>query len=180
MVGGVQQISMHSAVLLLGVLCGGRAATAAQQTATLFAQCDSDFTSVPRGTQLEGSTPHHYWRTGSPHQTASLTLTDELAPGAVVESVRFSYRYLAAYGPGADRPNISVALAGTVIFQSGALDTAYNYSVPANHTGYSPPIPISATHLPITVPAAGGQIEITAINNDWNLQILLPLEFEVS
>jgi sialidase-1 len=164
---------------LLLLLC--RNGAAAQQTATISAGCDSDFASVSRGSQLEGAPPYHYWRTGSPHQAASLTLTDELAPGAVVESVSFAYRYLAAYGPGADLPNISVALAGAVVFQSGPLDPKYNYSVPSNHTGYSPPIAAkAATNLPLTVPAAGGQLEVAASNNDWNLQILLPLELTIT
>ena len=57
----------------------------------------------------------------------------------------------------------------------------YNYSSPANHSGYSPTIPAAATHLPVTVPATGGgQIVITVHNNDWNLQVLLPLEFNVT
>ena len=85
-------------LLLLGALCVGQAA-AQPATATLSAQCDSDFVLGGAKTQIYHSAVGNYWRTGSPNQTATLTLTDDLAPGAVVESVAFSYRYLAAYGP---------------------------------------------------------------------------------
>ena len=69
------------------------------------------------------------------------------------------------------------------VYSSPALDD-YNYSVPPDHTGYSPPIAVqvAASHLPITVPAAAaaGSIELFAYNNDRNLQLLLPMTVSVT
>jgi hypothetical protein len=147
--------------------------------ATLSASCASDFSFLSRGSQVEGSATDRYWRTGSPKAVARATLTEELAPGAVVESVSFSFRYLAGFGPGGEGSNFSLEVAGAVLYASPQLD-AYNYSVPSNHTGYSPPIPVEASgSKPVTVPAAGGQVSLLVDNNDRNLQLLLPLTFEI-
>lgn len=147
--------------------------------AILTANCASDFSAVSRGTQIEGSEPFRYWRTGSPKATATATLTDKIAAGATVESVSFSYQYLAGYGPGGVGANFSLEVAGAVVYTSPMLD-AFNYSVPANHTGYSPPIPVTTKGNSITVPASGGQVSLLVDNNDRNLQILLPLAFNVT
>lgn len=145
----------------------------------LAANCASDFSAVSRGSQIEGSAPYRYWRTGSPKATAQATLTDELAAGAVVESISFAYQYLAGFGPGGAGANFSLQVAGTVVYRSPILD-AFNYSVPVNHTGYSPPIPVTTKGEPITVPTGGGQVTLLVENNDRNLQILLPLTFNVT
>lgn len=148
---------------------------------SITAQCDSDFSLLSRGVLIEGNPPYQYLRTGGPKAVAKVSLLAELAPGAVIESMSFSYRYLAGYGPGGVGSNISVQLAGETVYVSPTLDK-YNYSFPSNHTGYSPEIPITATNLPITVPVTAGPhtIDILANNNDRNLQLLMPLSFTIS
>ena len=168
-----QRLTLFSALLLAS-------GAAAQTTVQLSAECASDFSALSRGTQTEGSPPNFYWRTGNPKQVTTATLGAGLAAGAVVDSLSFSYQYLAGYGPGGATPNISLQLAGSVLYSSGALDAAYNYSVPPNHTGYSPPVAVKASGLPLTMPAAGGAIELVVSNNARNLQILLPLTFTVT
>eukprot|EP01043_Picozoa_sp_COSAG02_P050074 COSAG02_NODE_5103_length_4628_cov_3.366085_1_plen_470_part_00 len=175
----------HAALaLVLALSAAGTVARAQQQQETvgqavLAANCASDFSAVSRGSQIEGSAPYRYWRTGSPKATAQATLTDELAAGAVVESISFAYQYLAGFGPGGAGANFSLQVAGTVVYRSPILD-AFNYSVPVNHTGYSPPIPVTTKGEPITVPTGGGQVTLLVENNDRNLQILLPLTFNVT
>ena len=92
----------------------------------------------------------------------------------------FSYRYLAGYGPTGRGANLSVSIGGTTVYASPPLDR-YNYSDPSDppHTAYSPAVAVAATGLPLTVPAAGARIEVRVWNNDRNVQLLLPLDFEV-
>lgn len=115
--------------LLLALGCAGQT-----QREVLSATCASDFSYLSRGTQTEGTPPYSYWRTGSPTTVTRATLLPELEPGAVVQSMSFSYQYLAGYGSGGLGSNISVSVSGVTVYLSPVLDL-YNYSVPANHTG---------------------------------------------
>jgi hypothetical protein len=152
----------------------------ASEQLEISASCDSDFSSLGRGVQLEGNPPFHYLRTGNPKAVTSATFGAGLAAGAIVESVSFSYQYLAGFGPGGLGSNFSLQLAGATLYSSPALDT-YNYSFPANHTGYSPPqaVHVTARPLPLTVPAGGAAVSLFFRNNDRNLQLLAPLKVTV-
>ena len=164
--GSLSQGTLVLLLLLKGIV--------AQQQEVLSTECASDFSYLSRGSQIEGAQPYSYWRTGNPKGSAKATLLAELAPGAVIQSMSFSYRYLAGFGPGGQGGNISVQIGETTIYSSPELDS-YNYSVPANHTGYSPAILVTGSDLPFTAPATGLTLN-TASGLNPNMYITAPTQ----
>jgi len=107
----------------------------------------------------------------------------QLVAGAVVQGVAFSYAYDTGYGPDGIGSNFTVKVAGEPVYVSPQLD---DYAYSKDNTNYSSPVPVSVSGLDIVVPdvkgtaTAANRIEIEFQNNDRNLQLLLPLSFEVT
>ena len=145
--------------------------------ATVEASCGSDFSYISRGGQIESTAGELFLRTGNPKGATTAILAPKLVPGATISGVAFSYRYITGYGPTGVGANFSVLVAGVNVYSSPDLT---NYSYSENKTRYSPPIAVAAPGLDITVPAKGGSVELLFHNNDRNLQMLLPLRFELT
>ena len=143
----------------------------------LVADCRSDWTFA--GGAMEDADPLHSIRSGSPHQTSTATTLRPLLPGAVVRSLSFAYQYNTGYGPHGIGTNFTVRIAGTPVYTSPPL-IDYRYS--DNRSLYSPPVPVAVSGLSIAVPSNGSSsqlIDIIFHNNERNVQLLLPMAFDV-
>jgi hypothetical protein len=118
-------------------------------------------------------------RSGSPHQSPIAALRTPLSPGATVRSLSFAFEYTAGWS-GAAGSNFSVAIGSTVLYASGTLDKySYKKAAPGD---YSPPILAQATGLSIALPRSGApsHVELRFQNNDRNVQLRLPLVFNLT
>ena len=153
------------------------AAAAAPETAQLVAKGAKDLALSGGATVLvEGVDT--CLRSGSPHQSPIAALVAPLAPGATVQSLSFSFEYTAGFS-GADGSNFSVVIDDTVLYASGVLSNyTYKKAPPGD---YSPPILAQATGLSVAVPKSGvSHIELRFLNNGRNLQLRLPLKFNLT
>lgn len=124
-------------------------------------------------------------RSGGPNEvnTAVFPTQFELAVGAVIERVSFTYSYDTGYGPDGVGTNFTVRVAGQPVYASPEL-VDYRYS--ENRSNYSAPVGVDVSGLSITVPHAPGaasaanRIEIEFQNNARNVQLLLPLDVDVT
>jgi len=118
-------------------------------------------------------------RSGGPGTRSAAQLLVPLTPGIEVDGISFTYRYITGYaGHAGQGSNFSVRVAGQVVYSSPHLN---DYSYDDNRTNYSAPVRASATGLAIKVPSAGvSDIAIEFDSNDRNVQLLLPLEFDIS
>jgi sialidase-1 len=117
-------------------------------------------------------------RSGSPHQSPVAAIKQPMAAGSTVQSLSVAFEYTAGWS-GAIASNFSVVIGETVLYASGALGN-YNYrkDAPGN---YSPAILAQATGLSIALPKTHvSQIELRFQNNDRNLQLRLPLVFNLT
>ena len=124
--------------------------------------------------------PLNSLRSGSPNQHSSATFVLPLSPGVTLTSISFNYRYTIGWGAPAPGKGTNFSLsAGTsrILYSSPAYnDYPYskahpNYSLPVNfHADVSEPIPASGTT----------RLELWFDNNDRNIQLLLPLEINVT
>ena len=117
-------------------------------------------------------------RSGSPHQSPVAARKQPLAPGSTLQSLSVAFEYTAGWS-GASASNFSIVIGETVLYTSGALGK-YNYkkAAPGN---YSLPILAQVTGLRIALPQNGvSHIELRFQNNDRNLQLRLPLVFNLT
>eukprot|EP01051_Picozoa_sp_SAG22_P002993 SAG22_NODE_140_length_17982_cov_81.438741_2_plen_515_part_00 len=150
---------------------------AAAETAQLVAKGARDLV-LSRGVTVLNEGFDTCLRSGSPHQSAVAALKQPLAPGATVRSLSFAFEYTAGWS-GASGSNFSVVIGDTALYTSGALGNyTYKKAAPGD---YSPPILAQATGLSIALPKTGvSHIEIRFQNNDRNLQLRLPLIFNLT
>ena len=117
-------------------------------------------------------------RSGSPHQTPVVEIVKPLASGVTVQSLSFAFEYTAGWS-GAGGSNFSLVVGETVLYASSALGKyTYKKAAPGD---YSPPIIAQATGLSIALPKSGvSRIELRFQNNDRNVQLRLPLTFNIT
>jgi hypothetical protein len=161
---------------MLFVLAASIAIYAHAGGATLKAECHMDWV-LQGGAQVQAN-PVLSIRSGSPKQTTSAVVAQTLTAGSTITSLAFSYQYLTGFGSSGKGSDFTVKIAGKAVYASGELS---NYTYTANHSGYSPPVVIRLTNLMIAVPSgATSRIEINFNNNDRNVQLALPLQFNIS
>ena len=130
------------------------------------------------GAQVSAN-PLNSIRSGNPGQFSTVALSVSLSAGVTLESVSFSYRYITGFGAAGqgNGSNFTVRAAGVPVYAS----PHYNdYSYSANRSNYSNPVSVEASSLAIKVSTEGQCIEIDFANNDRNIQLLLPLQIDVS
>jgi hypothetical protein len=105
-------------------------------------------------------------------------LAQTLTEGSEVDSLNFSFQYLTGYDPTGKGSNFTVKVAGKVVYASPELS---NYTYNQNHSGFSPPVNVELKGLAVKVPVgSASRIEIAFMNNDRNVQLKLPLSFNIS
>ena len=161
--------------LLLAMMSG--AAGAAAETAQLVVKGAGDL-ALAGGATVYNEGFDTCLRSGSPHQSSVAALKQPLAPGATVQGLSFAFEYTAGWS-GASGSNFSVVIGETVLYTSGALG---NYSYKKAPPGdYSPPILAQAAGRSIALPKTGAShVELRFQNNDRNLQLRLPLAFNLT
>jgi hypothetical protein len=108
-----------------------------------------------------------------PHTTAAAAVNVALLPGAVVESVSFSYRYCTGYATSGAGANFTLSVAGATAYTSPAL-ADYPYKKTGNP--FSPAVEATATRLGIKIPSTGiSRIDFEFQNSAMNLQLELPM-----
>ena len=128
------------------------------------------------GRAFETSNPIHSYRSGNPHDHTFFKLVRKLVPGSTVTGLSFSYSYITGFSSGVGS-NFSVSVAGTVVYSSPHL-TDYMYA--HNRSNYSKPVPVHVHGVSIQVPAnATSYVAIEFDNNDRNIQLALPMLFDV-
>ena len=127
-------------------------------------------------------------RSGSPGQTTAASFPQlVLAPGATVQEVSMSYRYVTGYGAaGSGRgSNLSLSFSdeprqasGHVVFHSPHYrDYAYAH----NNSNYSKPVLVHVKGLAIRPsPKFTTRLQLGFSNNDRNLQLLVPLSVNIT
>jgi hypothetical protein len=145
----------------------------AGQTA-LTAECRFDW--VMHGAQVQAN-PVLSLRSGEPKQVTSAAVARTLTEGSEITSLEFSYQYLTGYSPTGKSSNFTLKVAGKTVYASPELS---NYTYDQNRSGYSPPVEVKLAGLAIKVPSGtASRIEVDFNNNDRNVQLKLPLEFNV-
>lgn len=167
---GVAVATSNSALLDDGRKNGG----ATLATDTLTADCRADWHYA--GGAAGDEDPVHNLRSGNPHQLSSASPVRAFAPNAMLRRMRFAYSYQAGWGPAGVGTNFTVSVGGHPIYMSPHLT---NYSYNTNRTLYSPPVIVDVP-LSLRVNGSSPRILITFANNDRNLQLRLPLTFNVS
>ena len=128
-------------------------------------------------------------RTGDPGQVTAASFPKlVLAPGATITALSLDYRYVSGYGQdGAGHgTNLSLLVSddvmrvgrGTVVYTSPHY-TDHSYA--HNSSNYSAPIPVRASGLSIRASEKGStRLQLAFWNNDRNLQLLVPLQVNVT
>ena len=127
-------------------------------------------------------------RSGSPGQHSAAAFPKlVLSPAATVTEVSFVYRYVTGYGAAGvgHGSNVSLYVSdetlrahGTVVYSSPHY-TEYAYS--HNSSNYSKPVFVHAKGLSIRASAISkSRLQFAFANNDKNLQLLVPLEVNVT
>ena len=123
--------------------------------------------------------PLNCLRSGSPNQHSSAAFVLPLSPGVTLTSISFNYRYTIGWGapaPGKGT-NFSLRAASRTLYSSPAYDD-YPYS--KVHPNYSLPV-IFHADVSEPIPASGTtRLELLFDNNDRNIQLLLPLQINVT
>ena len=112
-------------------------------------------------------------RSGTPHSTSTAAVNVALSPGAVVDSVSFSYQYCTGYSTSGAGTNFTLSVAGATAYTSPVLA-----DYPYKKTGdpFSPAVMVSAAKLGIKVPSSGiSPIAFEFQNSAMNLQLELPM-----
>jgi len=97
-----------------------------------------------------------------------------LTPGSTVTGVSFAYQYVTGYH-GTVGANFTLEVAGSAVYSSPMLNK-YPFAKPSV---YSPAVVVAAP-ANVAVPASGGDVTFKFDNVDKNLQIALPMQFNVT
>jgi len=169
---------LHVAVILLAQCALVVSAHESGSFSTSFVVSAARDLQLAGGTQVMAN-PLNSIRSGNPGQLSSATLSVPLSAGVTLESISFSYRYITGFGAAGtgNGSNFTVRAAGSSVYAS----PHYNdYSYSANRSNYSSPVSVQASGLAIEVSKEDQRIEIDFANNDRNIQLLLPLQIDVT
>ena len=127
-----------------------------------------------------------------------------LAPGATIQSISFSFRYITGYedAPSGHGANLSLAVSqdtlqasGDVVYSSPHFtEYAYRYAQchlanltcllyasSANNSNYSLPVEVHVGGLSISASSKyNSRLQLAFANNDRNLQILIPFQVNIT
>ena len=148
----------------------------ALHTEPLGADCRNDWRYS--GGAADDADPVHSIRSGNPGQHSVASVVRALRPGALVQSIAFSYQYNTGFGPKGRGTEFTVYVADVPVYTSPEL-TDFEYR--DNRSLYSPPVPVDSSGLSIRIPSNGtaGRIEIRFNNNERNVQLKLPMIFQI-
>ena len=166
-------------VLLNAVLAAGAASPAEGEESASFVVAAAGDLVMSGGAQVIAN-PLSSIRSGNPGQRSVAAIKVPLSKGIVLTSLSFEYRYITGFGAAGtgSGSNFTIQAAGLDLYTSPHL-TDYAYS--DNRSNYSKPVPVRAAGLSIKVPSTGdSRLEIRFDNNDRNVQLLLPIQVNVT
>ena len=167
---------MRLVLTLIGAATVAAASPVSSTTTTLVATTAKDLR-LSGGAEVTAN-PWANLRSGNPNEHTIASFAIPLALGANITGISFGYRYMTGFGPSGVGTNFSLVVAGHTVYRSPHL-TDYDYSK-AHPTNYSSIKTFSVNTLNLRIASANQRISIIFDNNDRNLQLLLPLQVNVS
>jgi len=177
-------------------LCGGADSCSSGAGATPAGTKLLSFTSesllAVGGAVLEGT----ILRSGNPRQTTAVVMKHPFAGPGTITGIKLSYRYTIGYNnaPGKNgaqirvqfHPSLDLGGCGSPLSaddpNAKTLYTSPAYLQPEYDKthAYSPPINVSLSGLSLDVSQPGARLGIQFMDNDHNMQLILPIDVEIA